>query len=228
MPAERKPGMDNEYYGWDPISTRHRLTWPGNARLALCVIVCVEHYQWRLPPESYKSPELPGGLCGSGRPFPDIVSYSLREYGHRVGIFRVMKFLDRYGIRATVALDASIAANYPLLIQHCKDRNWEFIAHGVAVNQMITSNMTEEEERDYIRRSMDAVTEATGARPLGWLGPEYGESARTTAILADEGIRYVCDWPNDEQLYRMNTPTGEVYSLPLTPNPPKDGLWDSP
>ena len=60
------------------------------------------------------------------------------------------------------------------------------MAHGIAVNQMITSKMTQDQERDYIRRSIDAVTKATGAKPRGWMGAEFGESEHTAAILADE------------------------------------------
>lgn len=221
--------MDNPYYDWSPMSKRPRLRWPNNARVALCVVVSVEHYQWKatndfstgglpgtLPPHLYKSPDLPGGVSGVGRPFPDIISYSHREYGHRVGIFRVMKVLDKYGIKATVAIDSSIADSYPYLVQQCRQRGWEFIAHGVAVNQMITSLMNEETERDYIRQSIESVARASGSKPLGWLGPEYGESARTTATLAGEGIHYVCDWPNDDQPYPMKTRAGKIYSLPVT------------
>ena len=89
------------------------------------------------------------------------------------------------------------------------------MAHGVAVNQLLTSKMTPDQERDYIRRSLDAVEKATGSRPRGWMGAEFGESAETAAILADEGLDYVCDWPNDDHPYPMNTPTGDLYSLPV-------------
>ena len=81
------------------------------------------------------------------------------------------------------------------------------MAHGVAVNQMITSNMTESQERDHIQSATKAITTAIGRRPAGWFGAEYGESENTVAILADEGFQYVCDWPNDDQPYPMHTPT---------------------
>ena len=89
------------------------------------------------------------------------------------------------------------------------------MAHGIAANQMITSKMTQDQERAYIKTSIEAVTRATGIKPLGWMGPEFGESENTAAILADEGMSYVCDWPNDDQPYPMNTPTGDIYSLPV-------------
>ena len=71
---------------------------------------------------------------------------------------------------------------------------------------MITSRMSEEEEREYIRASVEALTRATGKPPIGWLGSESGEFTRTPQLLAQAGIRYVCDWVNDEQPYPLKIP----------------------
>ena len=214
MPSLRKPGMDHEYYEFSPIATRRRLRWPGGARLALCVIVDLEYFELK-PPETaftldrqYLTPRV--------RPFPDITRASHREYGNRVGIFGIMKLLDRYGIRATAAMDATVAAQYPFLVKECQKRDWEIIGHGVTGNRLITSLMSEEEERNHIAAAVQAINDATGQKPLGWLGLEYSESARTPHLLAEQGIRYVCDWGNDEQPYPMNVKTGTMYSLPVT------------
>jgi peptidoglycan/xylan/chitin deacetylase (PgdA/CDA1 family) len=80
---------------------------------------------------------------------------------------------------------------------------------------MITGQMSEPEERQYIQTSVEVLRRATGVAPVGWLGPEYGESARTPQLLAQAGIRYVCDWTNDEQPYAMKTPHGELFALPI-------------
>jgi peptidoglycan/xylan/chitin deacetylase (PgdA/CDA1 family) len=143
---------------------------------------------------------------------PWLVSH--REYGHRVGIFRVLDVLEKHGIRPTIAMDAMTARHYGYLVRHCMERGCEMIAHGISASRMITSRMSEQEERDYIAASIAALRDATGATPLGWSGPEYGESARTPQLLAQAGIHYVCDWANDEQPYRMKTATGELYALP--------------
>ena len=88
------------------------------------------------------------------------------------------------------------------------------IAHGESPRKPIHYKMSVEAERSYIRESIEAVAKATGRRPIGWLGPKFGEeSMNTPALLAAEGIRYVCDWANDEQPYRMKVPQGELYSL---------------
>ena len=213
MPAERRFGMDHEHYDWSPLSTRGILRWPDNARLALSVVVTLEHMEW-LPPEgSFQSANLAGG--SAARPFPDYARISHREYGHRVGIYRVLDVLERYGIRPTVAMDAMTASNYPYLVRHCLDRGCEIIGHGISVSRMITGNMSEQQERDYIRESLDALTQATGEVPTGWMGPEYGESERTPRLLGEAGIRYLCDWANDEQPYPLNVPAGELFALPV-------------
>ena len=213
MPAQRRPGMDHEHYAWSPISTRGVLRWPGEARVALCVLLSLNHEEWQPPEGSFRSPELAGGL--GPRPFPNYPRLAHREYGHRVGVFRVLDVLARHRIPPTVAMDALTAKHYPALVRHCQARGCELIGHGMSASRMITSRMTEREERDYIRASIEALVQATGAAPTGWMGPEYGESARTPELLAEAGIRYVCDWVNDEQPYRMKTSCGELVSLPV-------------
>ncbi len=214
MPAERRHGMDHEHYEWSPISTRGVLSWPEQAHVALCVLISLDHMEWNPPEGSFQSPVLAGGL-GASRGYPDYPRLTHRDYGHRVGIFRIFDVLEKHGIPATVAMDAMTAEHYPELVQHCQKRGCEIMGHGMSVSQMITSQMTEQQERDYIRDSIQTLTAATGTTPVGWFGPEYGESARTPQLLAQAGIRYVCDWTNDEQPYRMTTTEGDLFSLPI-------------
>jgi peptidoglycan/xylan/chitin deacetylase (PgdA/CDA1 family) len=214
MPAERLRGvMDNPYYDWSPISRRQPLKWPGNAHVAVCVIVHIEHAEWLPPAGTIGPPSLV-----HRRPYPeipDVHEVSPHEYGNRVGIFRVMRILDDCQIRATAAIDAAAATIYPYLVQEGLKRGWEFIGHGIASSRMISERMTESDEREYIRRSLEAVKNATGTIPAGWASVEYGESSRTVRLLAEHGVRYVCDWPNDEQPYWMKVPVGRMLSLPV-------------
>ena len=213
MPAQRRFGMDHQHYDWSPLSTRGILRWPDNARLALSVVVALEHMEWMPPEGSFQAANLAGG--SAARPFPDYARISHREYGHRVGIYRVLDVLERHGIRPTIAMDALTASNYPYLVRHCLDRGCEIIGHGISVSRMITGNMSEQEERDYIGESLHALTQATGEAPVGWMGPEYGESERTPSLLGEAGIRYLCDWANDEQPYPLKVPVGNLFALPV-------------
>lgn len=205
-------GMDQEYWDWSPIVKRPVLQWPGGARLAVCLLVDLGHYEWSPLPGAFDPPTHvpPHSL----NPYPDYVTVTFREYGHRIGIFRMMEVLDRHGVRASVPMDAYTADHYPNLVDACLRRDWELVGHGVTQRQAITSLMSEEDERNYIRTSIEALRRASGKDPMGWLGPEHSESHRTPAILAEYGIRYCCDFPNDEQPYRIHTPSGEMYALP--------------
>jgi len=220
-------GMDHDHYDWSPLNaSRAALKWPRNATVALCVIVNLGHIEWRHPPGSYQPSNLAGGY-GLGRPFPDVTAWSHQEYGHRVGIFRVLDVLNKYGIKPTIAMDVLTAENYPFLVRHCLGRGDEIIANGISASQMITARMSEQEEREYLQTSVQALTRAIGKAPVGWLGPEFGESSRTPQLLAQLGIRYVCDWVNDEQPYPLKVPEGELYALPIAlPVDDVNALWD--
>lgn len=214
MPIEFHYGMDHPHYDWAPFNRqRGVLRWPQNARIALCVIVTLEHMEWRTPEGAFQSASLAGGYGPS--PFPDVTRWSHREYGHRVGVFRVLETLLKYGIRPTVAMDVLTAEHYPFLVRHCQRLGCEIMAHGISVSQQITENMPEPQELAYIQASVARLTQATGTPPGGWLGPEYGESSRTPQLLAQAGITYVCDWTNDEQPYVLNVAQGELTALPI-------------
>ena len=200
MPGERREGMDHPHHEWSPITTRGKLNWPNDARVALCVIITLEHTEWELPEGAYSADQA-GGL--GVRPFPDYPRFSHREYGHRVGIFRVLDALEHLGIKSTVAMDTQTAEGYPYLVKHCQDRGCEIIAHGVSGTQMISSLMSEESETIFIRSSIERMEKATGKTPRGWFGTDYGESDRTPDLLRRAGVDYVCDWVNDEQPYAM-------------------------
>lgn len=213
MPANRQRGMDHEYYTFSPITARPPLHWPEGARLALWVVVHLEYFELDPPAEAYPPPGTAGPL---GSVFPNYRVYSQREYGNRVGIWRVMKILDKYGLRATAAVNSAVCERYPFLISEAQKRHWEFIGHGTHASRMITSKMSEQEEAQLIQQCISTLQAATGKAPRGWLGPELGESLHTPRLVAAAGLRYLCDWPNDDQPYPLLVPQGQLISLPYT------------
>jgi len=209
--------MDHSFYPWSPVVSRPVLRWPDGARVALAVIVNLEHWDWDVPKGTPVAVSPMGGpdpiWTGNAVQLPDIGGYGNHEYGNRVGIFRILEVLDRHGITPTLALDKAAADNYPFLVAEGQKRGAEFIAHGLSRRYLIHKGMSEDEERQYIRSSIDAVQAATGTRPAGWVGPDFQETMSTPDLLAAEGIRYVCDWGNDEQPYRMTPKTGQLLSV---------------
>ena len=175
-PAPLPPGMDNPWYDYVPFPKRPRLTWPKNARVGFYVILHLEYYELMPPEGSLKDARFVGEF---GNYSPDYRTWTQREYGNRTGIFRVLDVLDRYQIKAGVAVNAMAAERYPFLVEQCKKRGYEFIAHGTAATRVLSSKMTEAEEKAEIATSIAAIEKAAGVRPTGWLGQEYGESHRT-------------------------------------------------
>ena len=210
-PYQITPGMDHGLYAWSPLPEREPLRWPGEAALAVVVVVCLEAVEWQ-PHDAVAPPSARGAVYP--RAFDPTV-LSLHEYGNRVGVFRVLDVLDRLGIPGTAAADALVAERRPVVVEECAKRGFAFAGRGASASRMVTELAGEEEERAQIERCLAAVERAGGRRPSGWLSTGYGESTRTPSLLVQAGLRYVCDWPNDEQPYRIETPAGSLLSLPV-------------
>jgi peptidoglycan/xylan/chitin deacetylase (PgdA/CDA1 family) len=209
-PAGRKAGMDHGHYAWQPLPARKPFFWPGNRVLAVVPLINLEMVEDPLPVGWPQINSVGGGLI---RDFPNISRVSTREYGHRVGIFRLVEAMKRHNIRPTVAIDVMTAELYPSLVAYLRDAGSEFVAHGLSVSRPITSAMSLAQERDYIAESLERL-QRCGIESVGWFGPEYGESTHTPQLLGQAGLRYVCDWANDEQPYAMTTP-GDLVAMPL-------------
>jgi hypothetical protein len=202
--------MDHSVYPWSPISIRRKLGWPHGASLALSVLILLEHVEVDPPPGSVQTP-IPAGA--GPFPKPDLPLLAHCEYGYRVGFYRILETLDRVGVPPAVAMDAMLAERLPYLARYCADRTIEVVAHGISASRVVTSAMAELEERAYITDAFDRLEASTGVRPRGWMGPSQSESLRTATLLDELGAGYVCDWPNDEQPYYLETPN-RLVSLP--------------
>ena len=180
--------------------------------LALCVLISLDHMEWEPPEGSLQSAALAGGLGPRG--YPDYPRLTHRDYGHRVGIFRVFEVLEKYRIPATVAMDALTAEHYPELVRHCQRRGCEIIRRYIGQSDDHQPHDRAGRARVYSHRHGSA-----GSRHRhcpGWMvWPGVRRVARTPQLLAQAGIRYVCDWTNDEQPYRMKTAQGELFALPI-------------
>jgi peptidoglycan/xylan/chitin deacetylase (PgdA/CDA1 family) len=203
----------HDYYAREPFVQRPQSAWPNGARAACAIVVSAEYYEMQPPADAFIPPNVPGGF-GRG-PYPDFRNYSVRAYGNRVGIFRIFAALEKYGLKASIALDALTAELCPQLLPHVARHGFGIVAHGQSVTRVISSRMSESEERDYIAATLDTIRARTGVIPLGWHGPECGESRRTPGLLAMLGLKYVLDWPNDEQPFTMQTPHGPLTSIPM-------------
>ncbi|MEU5867962.1 polysaccharide deacetylase family protein [Nonomuraea sp. NPDC047529] len=197
IPSERGRTMENALYAYDPIVDRPPIRWPGDARVAFYVGLNVEHFLFGRPSTSLN--EATSALV------PDPLNHGWRDYGPRVGFWRVTECLDRHGVRASVLLNSSVCDHYPQIIQAGTARDWAWVAHG-RTNSVLPSGMSEDEERAELAAMVATIEKATGRRPRGWMGPALNETLRTPALLAELGLSYVLDWTCDDQPFRLNVP----------------------
>jgi len=201
------PGMDHALYPFAPLPGRAPLVWPGGGRLAVCVLLHLEYWEL-IPPEGARQDARFADEFGSF--FPEYRTFTRREYGARQGLWRVLRALEGRGLKLTVAANAMALSRYPSAVEAL---GVEWVAHGEAQTRMLTSAMSEGEERDAIARTTETFERVLGKRPEGWLGPDSGESPRTPQLLAEAGYTYLLDWPNDDAPYAMTT-TPPLVSIP--------------
>ena len=181
-------------YPFRAIVDAPKIEWPNGARVAVWVIPNVEHFH-----------------IESGPGAPDVRNYSRRDYGNRVGIWRIMDVLGKHGVRGSVMLNGEVGLHYPRIMKAMIDLDWELLGHGLTNSSMLTG-LSREAERKVISETKDII-ESHGLKMKGWLGPGLTETFNTPDLLREAGVEYVADWVNDDLPYRFNN---GLYSIPYS------------
>lgn len=206
----RRPGMDHDRHGYANLFKRVPVKWPGDARVALVVVPVVEWY----PLNMYENPaavKVPGGM---DRPYPDYWNYTMRDYGTRVGIYRIFRALDDLGLPASVAINANVARRHPFLLREVTRRGWEVIAHGLDMSRVVHGGTPVAEETAIVAEALSVLRQASGQPVTGWLSPMQSESNATPDILSRHGVQYTLDWNNDDLPVRLSADGGPIYGMP--------------
>jgi peptidoglycan/xylan/chitin deacetylase (PgdA/CDA1 family) len=198
---------DPELYSYWPYQNRPKIRWKNGAKIAFWVAPNIEFYELDPPQNPMRKPW--------ARPHPDVRGYSMRDYGNRVGHYRMMEVMDKYGVRGSVSLSVAMCQHHPEIIQACVERNWEFFSHGI-YNTRYTYGMSEEQERAIIQDSFRTVKEATGQTIKGWLAPALTHTERTFDLIAEAGIIYTCDLFQDDQPQPLKVRSGKLISMPYS------------
>ncbi|MBI4184553.1 MAG: polysaccharide deacetylase family protein [Proteobacteria bacterium] len=191
-----------------PIVDRPVIRWPGGARVALWVAPNVEHYEY-LPVFDGKRDPYPRS------PYPDVQQYAYCDYGNRVGFWRMLEVMDKYGIRCTVSLNLAVLEHFPEVRDAMLARDWAYMSHGFYNTRYITT-YTEAEERAFLKDNIDTLARQTGMRLKGFFGPSSTGTERTPDLLAEFGILYHCDWAHDDQPVPIKVKSGRLISVPYT------------
>src|SRR5579862_6536934 len=145
--------VQNTRYAYWPAPERLAIRWPNDAWVAFLAIPNIEHFPWDKPRS--------GGGPG---PFPDVQSFAQRDYGNRMGVWRLAETLTKHGIRATVALNSDICKFERPIIEMGMARSWEWMGHG-RTNAERLQGLGEAEERALIQEVVQTITEATSTAP---------------------------------------------------------------
>jgi peptidoglycan/xylan/chitin deacetylase (PgdA/CDA1 family) len=175
-------------YDYMPWPGRTPYTWPGERRLAVYLGVNLEHFAWG---EGLGAELAPGG------PQPDVLNYAWRDYGNRVGAWRLLELLEELRLPATVLLNSAMYAYAPELVAAHRARGDEIAGHG-RTNSERQSALPESEERALVAEATAAITRAEGVAPRGWLSPWIAESLATPDLLAEAGYCYTLNWCADD------------------------------
>ncbi|MDR5759551.1 polysaccharide deacetylase family protein [Caballeronia sp. LZ035] len=178
--------------------------WPNGASLAVYLGFNLEHFAFG---------EGLGAALGPLSPQPDVLNYSWREYGNRVGAWRCIELFDTLDMPVSTLINTSLYDHCPELIEACAARGDELIAHG-HTNAHRQSDLDEAGERALLAHCRARMAERSGVAPTGWLSPWISESRRTPDLLAETGYRYTLNWCHDDRPVRMNTRGGPLWSIP--------------
>ncbi|HCU90267.1 MAG TPA: polysaccharide deacetylase [Gammaproteobacteria bacterium] len=208
-----------KHYDFDPIIDREPLKLPRGERIAVIPFINIEHF-----PAAIAGTALTSATTSLT---PDPLNYGWRDYGMRVGLWRLMDLLDTFGMRATVCLNSEVIQEYPQIIEEGEKRCWAWMGHGVnnAPSNLIcnprnddgsVSYLSEDDERSILEASLESMKASLNHKIKGWLSPYLTHTDNTPRLLEELGVEYLCDYTADDHPFRFNTPKKNLISVPYT------------
>ena len=197
----RLPGHDR--YDHVNINNRKDYSWPDGKRLAMYIACNVEHFAFGIGL----------GADPAHRPGQNTRNYAWRDYGNRIGQWRLFELLDELKLPASILLNSIVCYYYPDLIEKIKERGDDVICHGRTTAEIHTP-FWEEDEARVVRECTDIIGQHLGRRPTGWMGPAALESKVTPDLLKEAGYTHLLDWPVDDQPIWFRTRSGPLLSVP--------------
>ena len=191
-------------YPYSALPERPVFDWPGGKRLAVYFAINLETFSFG---------EGLGAKLAPAQGEPDVLNYAWRDYGNRVGAWRLRDLFDRLELPASVLVNTWLYDEAPQLVAAFRARGDEIVAHG-RTNSQRQGAMSEDEERAMIAEVTARIASEEGRAPAGWLGPWISQSRATPDLLAEAGYSYCLDWAMDEQPVWMTTRAGRLLSVP--------------
>lgn len=191
----RKLGYDHDLYEWSALKDRKPIMWKNGAKVQVMICVSLEYFPIIPNDKPFRAP---GHMQ---TPYPDFRHFSAREYGNRIGVYRLLDIFAKEKVKAAFACNSKIATLYPSIINDITNNQHEIIAHSTDMNATIASGLGIQEEKDIIKNSLNELERITGKRPRGFHALSRSQSFNTPDILKKSGVDFMMDWVNDEMPY---------------------------
>lgn len=205
-------------YPYVPLPKRAPLKWPNGKRVAVIVTFNLE--TWDLV-KDYDKPYYAGGPAILPNTLPgnvaDYPNYTWREYGQRVGIWRMFDTMDKYDVKPSCTVNAVTFERRAEMADAAIERGCELLAHNYEQGELLSDYALQpDKERDVVLRTLKAYEEYVGKKAKGWLSSSLRGTLNTPSILAAEGCQFYCDLMNDDQPYMIQTENGPIVGIPYS------------
>ncbi len=204
----RKHGQDHDRYQWRIVGDRKKKSFSGGAALGVAVVVPLEYFMLNPSGTPFKHP---GAMA---TPYPDLRHYTTRDYGNRVGAYRLLRAFEKAGAKATFAVNAVLLDRVRPLIDAIVGDGHEIAAHGYDTDSIHWGGVEAETEQRYVEKTRLAF-EAAGLAPRTWMSPARQQSFNTPDLIADAGFDICLDWELDTVPVKMKTKSGTISAFPL-------------
>lgn len=191
-------------FDYSPITERADYSWPNSKRLAVYVALNIEHFPFG---------EGAGMDLAAPSPKPNQRSFAWREYGNRVGFWRLMEMFNDMKLSCAMLMNSEIYDHAPQIPFAVRAGMHEIVGHG-RTNAELSGDLSAHEEATVIREATEVIQRHEGRPPAGWLGPGCSESLITPDLLKEAGYRYLLDWHCDDQPIWFRTRSGPILSIP--------------
>jgi hypothetical protein len=205
----RAYGMDQDRYQWRLSIDRPKLAWANGADVAVMIVVPIEHHPLDPSGKPFKHP---GAMV---TPYPDLRHYTSRDYGNRVGVFRLLRALRAVGLKATFPINASQLGRLAPLVEAIQADGHEIAAYGLSTSHIHWGGLERETERAWVAEVRERFA-SHGLTPRCWLSPARQQSFVTLDLLRQFGFEVCLDWEVDSVPLPMRTDHGPVLALPLS------------
>ncbi|MDG2527361.1 polysaccharide deacetylase family protein [Caulobacter endophyticus] len=205
----RSYGMDQDRYAWRPAIERAPIALPSGAAVTAMIVVPIEHHPLNPPGKPFKHP---GAMV---TPYPDLRHYTTRDYGNRVGVYRILEALKAAGMKATFPVNADQLERLKPLLEAILADGHEIAAYGLSTTHIHWGGLDRETEAAWVAE-VRARFDAAGLQPRAWLSPARQQSFATLDLIRAAGFEICLDWEQDEVPVAMKTDAGEVIGLPLS------------